>query len=427
MRKAYFLASALAAFATPAYAATAHAKPGDPVPFGDGMTFDPIIDLRLRYEDVDLDSPDRDAEALTARLRAGFEVRHESGFALLAEGEGTLAIANDYNAFPFAVASHQRRTRYAVVPDPENIELNRLQVQWKGKAGALTVGRQRINLDDQRWVGSVGWRQNEQTFDAVRGEAKLGPTTLDGTNAISQRAIWGIDAGPRQAMHGDFALLNAGVKLGPVNLKGFAYLIDYDSDEEAYFLSNASQTYGARATASFPLGKAKLGLAASYARQSDFGDNPFDYAADYLAAEAALGYKGLTATAGYELLGSDATSTGGRFAVQTPLATLHKFNGWADVFLVTPAAGLQDRYAGLAYKFDGIKALPGLNAAVTYHDFDSDRGGIDYGHEWDAALGVKLGPVALLAKYARYERSGAANFASDVDTRKLWLQAEVSY
>jgi hypothetical protein len=301
---------------------------------------------------------------------------------------------------------------------------------------AVTIGRQRINLDDQRWVGNAGWRQNEQTFDAIRGELKVGPVSFDGTYAISQRTIYGIDAGfakdfvpgtgPRQHYSGDFVFLGAGVKLGPVNVKGFAYLLDYDP---AFFITNSSQTYGARATAAFALAPGlKLNLAASYARQSDYGSNPTDYAADYLAGEAGLGYKALTLTAGYEKLGSDASAAGGAGrAVQTPMATLHKFNGWADVFLTTPNKGLQDIYLGAAYQFDMVKALPGLNAAVIWHTFDSDTGNFKYGDEWDASLGFRIGKVALLGKYANYTRHGASAFATDVDTQKFWLQAEIAF
>ena len=411
MRKYLYAAAALAApiaFAHPALAA-----PGDPVKVGDGLSIDPIIDGRLRYEHVD--QPATDADALTLRLRAGIEVKHTSGLALLAEGEGTLALTDNYNAFPFAIADKQRRTAYSVIPDPMNVELNRLQLQYKSKAVTLTVGRQRINLDDQRFVGAVGWRQNEQTFDAVRAEAKIGPISLDGTYAIGQRTIFGIDGGPRAAYGGDFVLLGAGVKAGPVTVKAFTYLLDYD---EAFFFANSSQTYGLRAVATLPLGGAtKLNLAASYARQMDYGTNPGDYAADYIAAEASTTLSGVTLTGGYELLGS---SKGRSF--QTPMATLHKFNGWADLFLTTPAAGLQDIYGGIAYKFAAIKALPGLNAAVTYHRFNSDLGNLRYGDEWDASLGFKLGRVTLLAKFADYNAKGFG-----VDTRKVWLQAEFAY
>lgn len=402
-----------AALAAPiAFACPALAKPGDPVKVSDDLTIDPIVEGRLRYEGVD--QPTVEADALTLRLRAGAELKMHS-LSILAEAEGTLGIVNHYNAFPFAVPSNQRRPQYATVPDPMNIDLNRLQLQYRFKGSTFTLGRQRINLDDQRWVGSVAWRQNEQTFDAVRGEAKIGPVTLDGTYAIGQRTIFGIDAGPRQTYQGDFFFAGAAVKAGPVQLKGFAYLIDYD---EAFFLANSSKSFGVRAVAAFPLApKWKLNLTGSYARQSDYGSNPFDYTADYIAAEAGLGYAGVTATVGYELLGSD----NGR-ALQTPMATLHKFNGWADMFLTTPAAGLQDIYGGLAYKFDGVKLLPGLNAAVIYHRFDSDVGDLHYGNEWNASVGFKLGPVGVLAKYADYQAKGFG-----VDTEKFWLEANFAF
>ncbi|MES2492918.1 MAG: alginate export family protein [Pseudomonadota bacterium] len=401
-------------------AAAAPAAFGEPVPIADGLTFDPILDARVRWENVD--TPALDADAVTVRMRGGFEVKHApSNLSFLAEAEGTLGILNDYNGFPFAATSHQRRPEYAVVADPQTVELNRLQLQYKTKQAALTIGRQRINLDDQRFVGSVGWRQNEQTFDAVRGEASLGPVSLDATYSIGQRTIFGSDAGPRQGLGGDFVFLGAGAKLGPVTAKAFTYLLDYD---ETFSFANSSQTYGGRATASFVLTpKAKLNLAASYARQSDYGSNPIGYSADYIAAEGGLSYQGLTALGGYELLGGDA---GAGRAFQTPMATLHKFNGWADLFLTTPQTpgygGLQDIYGGLAYKFDGVKALPGLNAAVVYHSFDSDYGDVHYGTEWDASVGVKLGKVGLLAKYADYQARGFG-----VNTRKFWLQAEYAF
>lgn len=414
--KSSWLLTAAALAAPLAFAHPALAAPGDPITFADELAFDPIVDARLRYENVD--QPGREADAVTARVRAGFEIKHAGGFAILAEAEGTLAIQDDYNAFPFAIASSQRRPAFAVVADPENVELNRLQLQYKSKAATFTLGRQRINLDDQRWVGSVGWRQNEQTFDAVRGEAKLGRVALDGIYAIGQRSIFGVDSGPRQAMDGDFVLFGAGAKLGPVQAKAFAYLLDYG---EPFMLGMSSQSYGARATTAVPLGSAKLNLVGSYARQMDYGDNPVDYEADYVLGEAALTVRGLTLSGGWEKLGADASVPGGK-ALQTPLATLHKFNGWADLFLTTPNAGLEDAYAGIAYKFDGVKALPGLNAAVVYHQFDSDLGDLEYGTEWNASIGFKLGRVALLAKFADYEAVGFA-----VDTRKFWLQAEIAY
>lgn len=377
----------------------------------DQIQIEPIIDARLRYETVD--PATLDADAVTLRLRAGAEAKL-GNFSLLAEIEGTLAPVNDYNAFPFAIADEQRRPQYAVVSDPRNTELNRLQLQYKAKDVGITLGRQRINLDDQRWVGSVGWRQNEQTFDAIRGEATLGPVAVDLTYAIGQRTIFGEDAGHRTAIDGSFIFAGAGSKLGPIQGRLFAYLIDYD---ETFALASSSQTYGGFLTGSIPLGKAnKLTLRASYARQSDYGANPFNYAADYWSFEGTTKIAGFNITSGWEQLGRD----NGR-AVQTPLATLHKFNGWADLFLTTPPSGLEDAYLSVGRAFDGVKGLPGLSANIAFHQFDSARGDIEYGTEWDASAGFKLGKIGLLLKYADYNARGFG-----VDTQKLWLQAEWS-
>ena len=394
----------LPAFAAPAMASAAAAESPERI------VLKPLLDTRARFETVDQGA--LDADALTFRLRGGAEASF-GRYSVLAEGEGTLAADSSYSAFPFPLpGERQWRPNHAVIADPENLELNRLQLQYKAGKTAVTLGRQRINLDDQRWVGSVGWRQNEQTFDALRGEAQLGPVAADLTYAISQRTIFGEDAGARTAYKGDFIFAGLGSKLGPVQGKLFSYLLDYD---ESFFLANSSQTYGGSVSGAIPLGgKTQLSLRASYARQSDYKGNPFDYSAAYWNLESGLTVAGFALLGGWEKLGSD----NGR-AVQTPLATLHKFNGWADLFLTTPAAGLEDAYVSLSRKFDGVKFLPGLNANVTYHQFDSAKGDVEYGTEWDASLGFKLGKVGLLLKYADYAAKGFG-----VDTRKLWLQAE---
>ena len=378
----------------------------------DHLQIKPIIDARSRYETVD--QGPLEADALTLRLRAGAEAKL-GNFSILAEGEGTAAAVNDYNAFPFAIVDSQRRPEFATISDPRNIELNRLQVQYKSKALTVTAGRQRINLDDQRWVGSVGWRQNEQTFDAIRGEAAMGSVTLDATYAISQRTIFGEDAAPRTSIDGNFIFTGLGSKLGPIQGKLFAYLVDYD---EAFALPNSSQTYGGYVTGAVPLGKTtKITLRASYAHQSDYGRNPYDYAADYWSFEAGTNLAGFNINGGWEQLGSD----DGR-AVQTPMATLHKFNGWADIFLTAPPNGLEDGFVYVGRTFEGVKSLPGLNANIAFHQFDSARSNIEYGTEWDASAGFKLGKVSLLLKYADYKAK-----AYGVDTRKLWLQAEYAF
>ncbi|MEO6389253.1 MAG: alginate export family protein [Croceibacterium sp.] len=377
------------------------------IPIGSGFTLDPQVNVRLRYETVDQANIPNNADAVTLRTRAGIEVKG-NGLAFLAEAEGTLALLDDYND----TLPGNGIEPFPVVADPESFELNRLQVSYLKNGTGATLGRQRLVFDNARFVGNVGWRQSEQTFDAVRGQAKSGVFTADAAFAISQRTVFGSDS-PNEHYDGNFVLLNGGVDLPVVHAKGFAYLLDYDTR-----LAFSSQTYGVLVSAELPVpGVGKLTGLASYAAQSDYGGNPISYDADYLTAQLGLTLFGFTATAGYEELGSDH----GVAAFQTPLATLHAFNGWADLFLTTPANGLRDRYAGIGKTF-AVPSLPGLKAEVTFHEFDSDFGGLDYGSEWDASLGFKLGPVGLLAKYANYRASGFA-----VDTKKAWLQAEVAF
>tara|TARA_R110001599_G_C12198354_1_gene655479 strand:+ start:336 stop:1568 length:1233 start_codon:yes stop_codon:yes gene_type:complete len=383
---------------------------GGPVAVAEGLALDPIFDARLAYEHVD--QPVTSADSLTMRARAGIELASDMGLSFLIESEATLGVINDYNDTNIGNGVEP----FSIVADPENIELNRIQLRFAKKdKGSLTVGRQRINIDDQRFVGSVGWRQNEQTFDAVSGfVTALKPLTLEATYAISQRTIFGADAGTREAFDGDFIFLGAGAKLGPLNLKGFAYLLDFDAGQPVSLSSSA--TYGFRSTAKLPVAEGlTLDLAGSYAVQKDHKANPADYSVDYIAGSVGTSFSGFGLKLGYESLGSD--GAGNRF--QTPLATLHKFNGWADVFLSTPPAGLEDKYVSISKK---VNLLGGITASAAYHDFRSDVGSMKYGTEFDAALNFKINVVSVGLKYANYN---AESFA--VDTEKFWLRLGYSF
>lgn len=378
----------------------------------DPVTLRPLIDARLRYEQAEQDGAAADAEAATVRMRAGVEAK-SGPFAVLVESEATLAIAGDFN-------NGLNGRPGPVIGDPQNVELNRAQVQFTGlPKTVVTVGRQRINLDDQRFVGNAGWRQNEQTFDAVRLEWTGVPKLrADVTYSWSNRTIWGVDgaAARPQAISGNSMFATLGYATPRFGVTGFAYLADLDEAAVQGFRLS-SQTYGIRATTTVPVGRAKFGLLASYARQSDWHNNPASYAASYLLGEGWIEASGFKLTAGYEVLGAD---TGAALtSLQTPFATLHKFNGWADKFLITPPNGLRDTYLGAGY------TKGSLSGQVVWHSFASDRLGLAYGREWNAQLAYRASPrIVLTAKYADYTRDGAADFAGDGDTSKLWLQLE---
>ena len=381
------------------------------------LSVKPITDTRLRYEHVDQQGFGRDADAVTARLRAGAELSLDA-WSLLVEGEATLAISERYDS------GVNGKTLLPIVPDPENVELNRFQLQYRGLAKTtVTAGRQRINLDDQRFVGAGGWRDNEQTFDAARleyGDAKS--VKVDLTYAWSVRTIWGIDGrdARQQAIGGNnvFATISHPTVLG--TLSGFAFLVDQDEARVQGFRLS-SQTFGIRLAGSQKLSPAaRLNYALSYASQSNHHRNPNNYRADYWLIDLGIELGAAKLGLGHEVLGAD----DGRplTSVQTPLATLHKFQGWADKFLTTPPNGLRDLYASGGYGWKSLAGFDAVNATVVYHRFDSDRLDIAYGSEWDAMISAKRGRWTATAKLADYR---AKAFASD--TRKIWLMLEWAY
>ena len=408
MRHTY---STLAFLTGLAFAAPAAAQDGlfDPIEIGDGVTLDPIIDSRFRVETAEQSTFPDTATSVTVRTRTGVELKWSKRFSFLVESEGTFKLENDFND---TIPSNGIEP-FPVIADPESFELNRIQVGYKGDNFGTTIGRQRIILDDARFVGNVGWRQNEQTFDAARAYVNIGPATIDQTYAISQRTIFGSES-PNNEFEGDFLFTNVKIPAGDnFTFTGFRY--EYDYDLRTAF---SSTTYGATAQAKIPAGSVTFGLKGTFATQSDTGLNPVDFNADYFLGEGSVTWKGFTLRGQHEVLGSD----GGLVAFQTPLATAHKFNGYADLFLVTPATGLKDTNVRLSKKVK-VPGLPsGINLQFTYHEFESDVGDIDYGDEFDWVVSFKVKDVAILAKYGDYNTNGFGP-----DTTRFTIQAGVSF
>lgn len=373
------------------------------------------LDSRLRYEMVDQDNLLKNADAFTLRIRPGLQTGTWHGLSAFVQGEGTIELNDDFNS------TRNAETKYSTVPDPENLALNQLYLKYiyNPKFDA-TLGRQVINLDNQRFVGSVAWRQNDQTFDAISLNLKPTSSTglfyayIDQVNTIfgeekpEPKFIKAQDGEQKSQIHLVQAKFNPSTLL---NTTLYGYFMDFE-DLDAW----SNQTYGIRLTGK----KDAFRYVAEYARQSDYADQPKTYDADYYALE--LGYavmhekKSLGEVAiGYEVLGSDA----GKIAFQTPLATKHKFNGWTDIFLATPANGLKDLYISSSFNlFNQAKLM------TEFHDYRSDEKGIEYGQEYSVAYTQPLFIKGLsgLAKFSNYQ---AQEFS--VDTNKLWLQVDYKY
>ncbi len=362
---------------------------------------------RLRHEHVRDDAFASSADATTLRVRAGLRWRISDAWQAFAEGEGVASAGDDYNS------GANRRTGYPVVSDPEGAELNQAWLRGTHAGVSATVGRQRLLLENQRWLGNVGWRQNEQTFDALAVEWKASPSlaiAYDWLNRVhrvsSDRAV------DRLARERDLDghVLQAAWTQGAHRVAGYALAIE---DQDAAAVS--TRTLGVRYVLPPKAGVRRAGLVADVARQVDHADNPQDVAHTYWLLEPALLAGGTTLKAGWEHLGGN-----GRHALQTPLATLHAFNGWADKFLVTPAAGLEDRYVSAGGQFLRTRAAGPVEWVLAWHDYRADSGGARYGTEANASLSMALRPGwRATAKLADYRADAFAR-----DTRKAWLQLE---
>lgn len=373
----------------------------------------PVVEARLRYEHVEQQGIADQADAVTVRVRGGAQAT-TGRFTATVVAQGNLAIDGHYYDGLNGAATRP------LVADPQNVGLYIGQLQYKAKGFTLTAGRQKIVLDDERFVGNVGFRNNAQTFDAVRAEiTPIKSVKLDVTYAWDVRTIWGSDGhGARQqGISGNNVLGNLSWTTPLGTLTGFAYLVDQnEAPVQGFRLS--SQTYGGRFAGTHAFSKAvKLAYQASYAHQSDWRRNPNSYSADYYLADGTLDVKGWKLNAGYEVLGADQGVAFTSF--QTPLGTNFKFQGWADKFLTTPANGVRDLYFGGGYGAKKFGPLTAITLQGTWHRFNSDRLDQHYGDEVDLLAQAKLKKTTMAVRYAHYEAHALAT-----DTDKVWLQLD---
>ena len=369
----------------------------------------PYADIRYRLETVDQDGLPETATASTLRVRAGLKTRAWHGLSAVLEGEGIVRLGPaHYND------SVNGRTAYPVVADPSDVLLNQAYVRWQPvRAVEVVAGRQAVNIDNQRWIGSVNWRQNDQTLDAGRVTLKpVAGLTVDYLHAWRVNRVFGPDS--PQGIWRDSAINGARVAGTIKNvgtLSGYGYWLDIPAAP-----ASSSRTLGVRLAGEPAVsGPVKLLYALEYARQRDFGTNPLDFSLDYTLVEAGVARKAVTARIGYERLEGN-----GRAALQTPLATLHAFNGWADKFLTTPAGGLRDVYIDAGWKA-GAGPLKGLALRGMWHDYRSTVGGVGYGREWDVMASLPVAKAIMLS--AKLARDDARAFATD--TTKAWLSIDV--
>ncbi len=361
------------------------------------------LNLRYRYEDVDQDGFDDKGQASTLRTSFGYSTQWWKGLMVFAEFEDVhgLGLSDDHNNNGDGSWWNEVTDR-PVIPDPESTEINQAYLGIRPVDGLVfRAGLQEVVIDNARFIGNVGWRQNHQSFEAINASFDrvsnlfLGFTYLGQVHTITGASL------PMSSYHGE-----AGWTFGKIGtLTGYLLSLDYDN-EAKWALSTS--TYGVFFDGDANLSeKLRLNYRLEIAQQSDSGNNPNNVDAGYRRADLGVAFGKLTVAGGYEVL--EGGPGDGKFT--TPLATLHKFNGWADKFLTTPDDGLEDLFLSVTAKL-GSFSLSGI-----YHDFSANTGSSSWGNEFDAHI-VYTAPwkQKFALKLARYS---ADDWATDTD--KIWL------
>lgn len=366
------------------------------------------VDFRLRYEGVSQDNARKDANALTLRTLIGYQTKAYSGWSGTLELEDVRIIGgvDEYSVPP---PVNFNPGIYSVVADPETTEVDQAFVKYTKDKFWGKLGRQVITHDKHRFIGDVRWRQDRQTFDALRFfYAPSKSISLDYSYVTKRNRVLAEAADQKSKDH----YLKGDWKTSLGTLGAYGYLLERDNNT-----NNSLDTYGLRFKGKAELNAVDLLYTLEYATQ----DNTLEAvknSADYSFAEGGVGFKGITAKLGYEVLGSD----NGNYGFLTPLATLHAFNGWADRFVITPREGLEDLYLSVGGKLIGGQWL------IVYHDFSADKPSptvndlgseIDLRYVYPFKKRYKAG-----IKYASYSARDPGPGRVDTDILWVWMGAK---
>lgn len=395
--------------------------------------------IRARYEMVDAsDAANKpNANALTNRLVLGAsaDLFGTSWLSAYAEMTNVYALNHNYND----TSSLNGTENNDIVKDPQQTRLTQAYVDAKMGKTLLRVGRQIVNLDNQRFIGSVDWRQMPQTFEAFTlVNSDIDNLTLIAAYVTKVNTVGSNDSTNAATLDTRSVVLHADYKvMDELKITAYDYLLGAGTG--AGYAVNAGRgagcdTYGLALTGDVAVAGAKLNYRAEYAKQADATMENSHYSkalgtgddvdAHYYDLEVGANISGILANVQYEVL-SGTDGTDGKTSFQTPLATGHAHNGWADMFLATPARGLVDMNVMVGYTSKDLGT-----AKVVYHDYTSDVGNTDYGTELDVVYTRAIPGVNNLTgmlKYADYNKGDVVAANTTVDTSKFWAMLDYKF
>ena len=386
--------------------------------------------IRPRYEYADVKDNGLDAgQALTSRVKL-------NASANLFGVEGLNANVGLIGVYDFGWSSengfNQGKTEWSANPDgsyekivlgpdndkivdPATAMLSNLEMTYKVNKTLLHVGRGQVNLDNQRFIGTVGWRQLERSYDS----AFIADSTIPNLNILAAY-VWGLEGVASNAQTNTATvLLHANYKvMDELSITAYDYMI-----------ANFADIYGAALTGKINAGPAKLSYRAEYAMEADntmeYGSNSVTNSvdADYYNIDVSANISGVIVGVDYEFMsGADGDKT----TFISPLGTNHKFNGWADVYLGGHAGtGLIDMNGKIGYTAKGFGKV-----LAVYHQFLADTevdGQDDMGSEIDFLYANKISAVNGLSVLLKGALFSGGDIGQTKDVEKYWVQLDYKF
>ncbi|MEM1260208.1 MAG: alginate export family protein [Bacteroidota bacterium] len=344
-----------------------------------------VFNGKLRFWHAN-DEAAKSSQAYTLGTNFGYQTRTYRGFQVYIEGESTVALTPDQ--YFDGVNDQTDRTN---VTDPETLELNQLHVAYNTLFNEteleVKVGRQSAMVEDERFIGRVQARQDDQTLDALYGKIQNDQRGMAFEYAymyqinrlVAEEADWRSDS---------HVFMFRYYKNEKVRFGLFAHLLDFQEDSPS--LSN--QTYGITLDRGpLPKDKVALNYKTAFAYQSDYGENATDYGAFLVGLEAGVSLPSLGIfNIGYEL----ATSDDGIASYQFPLSTGQRLHRISDVFIDPPADGLHNPYVTAEFN----ELFWGIGGFFGYHAYFSEEEGTFFGQEIDLVIYKQIVPDLLKAE-----------------------------
>ena len=310
------------------------------------------LNLRLGYEYSSTDDNRSPGKALSLRSRIGYRTENFYDTKVFVEFH---SLVNMMEEFEFPGGNRKDRD---FISDPDGERLHQGYVEYFGFPYLeLKLGRQEIQLDDERFIGNVNWRQNGQSFDGLTlfaqptSEIYLYAALLNQVNTIT---LSHVDLEHLILLH--LKYVNEEIHKFHV----FSYLVDDEFDQ------NDSITYGVKVDG---LCGDILKYGFTFAYQDDY-QGSHNRNADLIKITLGILLDPFNFGFGFSRIsGKDGKDA----PFDTLYSTAHKFNGWADQFAGTNGGnvfgGVEDFYVEFETEYFNTKFL------MRYHLFDTTEKG----------------------------------------------------